>query len=194
MFEDDITPNSTTDGQDASPAADNGTSLQGEITTFKDVLEQATGKKFSDDQAAIKYVRDNTSYVGELQRKVADYEKNNANGQATSSELEEIKTRLNEMEFYKTHPEYEQHKDLIKKLGQDPAKVVEDPVFKSTIEKVNVAEQVNKSKSVLQSNPRLGQVEDKFAQAKEMLSQGKDVAAGNLATEAVIDAFGLREN
>jgi len=66
-----------------------------------------------------------------------------------------------------------------------------DDDLKGVLSKVRAHDKAEESKSVLQSNPRLGQVRDKVSSSREALKAGDTEQAARDATDAVIDAYGL---
>ena len=125
-------------------------------------------------------------------------EENNSQESSKGAENFVTKDQYEKDMFYSKHPEYEPFKNMIDGLRHsDPGKyqdlnsVVQADEFKSIFEKAQAYEEAEKSKSVLHSNPRLGQVKDKMSQAQELLNQGKDVAAGQAAVQAVRDVYDI---
>lgn len=124
-------------------------------------LNKALGKDFKDVPTAIKAVKDTFGYVGkkredienELRSKVLSesVQPEQQVDNALASKLQSLEEQL----FYSTNPQYKGLESVIKKMGSNPADVVASDEFKSIFEKVQVAEQVEKARSVAPSNSRL---------------------------------------
>lgn len=173
MDEENTTPEAVPGGDDVTPAeggeAVSGTSSTQEQGTkpapgVKDVIGQALGKEFKDDESALKSVKDTFSYVGknkdQIKEEVLSELKDSGEVPQTPDDLantvKSLNDKLTASEFYAEHPEYKEHKDLISQLGGNPADVVESEVFKSVYAKIGKAsESEEDSKSVLQSNQRI---------------------------------------
>ena len=171
-----------------------GEGTESEEVGVKDVLGEALGKEFKDDETALKSVKDTFSYVGGMGQKVKELETEleKAKGQQTPELTEKVNSLerdLLDVKFYKDNPQYEAHKDLINSLGSNPEEVIKSDVFKSTYDKLEAHDKTEKSKSVLQSNSRLGKVTDKISKAKEALNAGNQDEAEASAVSAVIDAY-----
>lgn len=155
-------------------------------------LNSVLGKQFPSKDAALKAVKDTFGYVGkvgQLEKQVSELR-----GKLETTKAPEFEAKLSELErtvkvdkFYSQHPEYKDYDKLISSMGSDPAQVVESEVFKSAFQKLQAADAIEKSRSVLHSNPRLGQVSDKIQQAQNSLSEGNRSEAAKLAVEAVVD-------
>lgn len=99
--------------------------------------------------------------------------------------------------FYAKHPELEASKPLIEAFRSKPenqgkplAEVVEsDETLKSTLNDIAAGRQAEEAKSVMNSNPRLGQATDKLAKAREAAQTGNFNEADSLAVGSVLDAF-----
>lgn len=153
--------------------------------SIKDVLAQRLGKTFPTDEAALKSVEDTFAYVGKQKSQPAV----DPSQFVSRSEFEEAT-------FFAAHPELNAYKPLIssvgKAAGKPLAEVIEMPDVKSVIEKARAHDEYEQSKSVLQTNPRLGQITDKMSQAREAAAAGNSEVARSSAVDAVIDAFELR--
>lgn len=112
------------------------------------------------------------------------------------AELKALKTQLDEQTFFGDNPDLKQHRDLLSELrgnsGKSFKEVAESTVFKTYFEKASAHDEAERSKSVLHSNPRLGQVRDKMSEAKEAASKGDYLSAKRTAVSAVLDS--LRED
>lgn len=218
MADEDITPkDSLPQGEDVTPGDGEGAASD-EVVSVKDTLSKVLGKNFDSDEQALKSVKDTYSYVGkagqdvkELQGKLAELagvkgEETEGQPDKTASieeKVQSLEQQLNEAQFYAENPEYNDYKGIISKLGDKPAEVIGTEEFKSVYEKAKAYDEQEQSKSVLQSNPRLGKVTDKMTEAREAISASKKAMtegdlgasiaemdkASTSATDAVIDAF-----
>lgn len=186
-----ITNETLSDGGEFASA--DGEVADGNTVSIKDVLSEHLGKEFPDDETALKAVKDTFGYVGKLGQEVKGLKEKLAS--ANPSNLERVETlerAVKETQFYSENPEYRPYKDIINSFkGQTPDEVVKSSAFKQVFEKVKSYDESEKSKSVLQTNPRLGQVTDKMTQAREALKQGNDSAAKSAAVGAVLEAYNL---
>lgn len=110
-----------------------------------------------------------------------------------ASVVQNLQAQLEETTFFAENPDLKEHKDLLKEIrgtsGKSYQDVVQMPAFKSLFEKARAADEMERSKSVLQSNPRLGQVRDKLSEAREAANSGNIEVARKSAVGAVLDAF-----
>lgn len=170
--------------------------------SFKDVLKEATGRDYPDDETALKSVTETYKYVGALGQKVKTLEEqieSQAPVEAPVStetpelvhQVETLTRELAETRFYNENPQYnnEDAKALIADMGGNPSEVVAKDTFQKAYSAIQATAEVEKSKSVLVSNPRLGQATDKISQARESLAEGNQEAAANAAVSAVLSAY-----
>ncbi len=174
--------------------ADTGASVS-EAVELKDILSKELGKQFPTNEAALKAVKDTFSYVGRNREQVRAEvlaevsQKNNVDMSNFVSKAE-----FDESNWYKDNPEYAPHKAIISSVQKaqgfaSPADAINSDVLKETLGQLKEYNSIQKSKSVLHSNPRLGQVTDKMTQAKESLKQGDFETARNSAVVAAMQAF-----
>lgn len=194
---------------DALPGEDNIISPDGNETGsvgLATLLKEELGKDFKDNESALKYLRDNDSYVGkarnynpllekleskhgsqdkviqilksmsEEQQVIAPTEQPSANT-GLSNEISALKVQVKESNFYADNPTLKPYKDVIRKFGSDPAQVLADVSNKSIIDKMMAHDEVENSKSVIHSNSRLGAVVDKQAKARELLTESRKAAS-----------------
>jgi len=166
-----------------------------ESVGIKDVLSEALGKEFKDDESALKAVKDTFKYVGKagqekkaLEQKIQALE-GKSSGEV-AQEIESLKKVFGESQFYSDNPEYKPYKEIISKFGENPAEVIKSDDFKSLYSKVKAYDDSENTKSVLQSNPRLGKITDKMSQAREAVKSGNMQEAETAAVSAVLDAYG----
>lgn len=209
---DEIILNPTGDGGQPG-AGDGGTPSD---VSIKDVLGQTLGKSFASDEAALKAVKDTFGYVG---RKAEDAVRQmasdplfsedvrkmlgvdgapSANKEANSVDTSKFisKDQYEQDLFFSKNPGYEEYKDLLKGLSAaNNVSLVEAAnleTFKKVYTKAQAYDEVQKSKSVLETNPRLGHVTDKLSKAREHVASGNMVAAQSDAVAAVLDAYGMK--
>ena len=185
------------------------------VVSIKDLLSEELGRDFPDDATALKAVKDTFSYVGKagkykayndviekLQTKYGDTEKvkqimeNLIDGEVKPQVDSKDYISRDQYEtdtFFAKNSNLESHRELIEalrvKTGKSLNEVVELPSFKSVYEKARAYDESEKSKSVLTTNPRLGQVTDKMTQARESASKGDYKGASASALSAVLDAY-----
>jgi hypothetical protein len=194
---------------------DGGTADSQEAVSLAKLLSQELGKQVPTDEAALKAVKDTFSYVGktgkflpfldQLQSKLGGEQQvlkfmedivQNPDPQTSqpdpelTSKVESLERAVKDSNFYAQHPEYNTPdvKALISKLGSDPEAVIADEVFKGAYEAMKAQREFQESKSVLHTNPRIGQVTDKLSQAAQ-LKDTDPAQARTLATQAVLDAY-----
>jgi len=188
MEEDNLTTESLPDGAQNVPSP-GGDVAESEVASLKDVLNTALGKDFPSDEAALKAVKDTFNFVGK--RTDPQVVEKPVVPQEVMSEISSLKKTVEESQFYAQNPDYnnDDFKSMVALSGKTPADLVSAPGFKEQYDKIKAYNEIEKSKSVLQSNPRLGQVTDKFTQAKESLQAGDQKAANQAAVGAVLEAY-----
>lgn len=158
-----MTQDNTTDdplvGASRSSASDGDTAVDTNLTLAE--LNQVLGKDFKDVPTALKSVKDTFGYVGKKREDIENEVRSKLVAQpapqsSDNSVLSKIQS-LEEQLFYSSNPQYKGLEAVIKKMGTNPAEVVNSEEFKSIFEKVQVAEQVEKTRSVAPSNARLAQ-------------------------------------
>lgn len=179
-----------TDPAQAEGASNVGDASQG--LQPKDVfdlvkLNEELGTNYATPQKALEGLKNLKSFVGSkvetVKEKVLD------EGKFITKEQYEQDL------FYSRNADLAPYRDLINAradvLKTTPANVVEsDPVIKSTLEKLRGYDDTEKAKSVLMSNPRLGQVTDALEVARAAADKGDFNVANDNAVKAVMDAFG----
>lgn len=164
-------------------AADGGAAVADTLSLAE--LNQYLGKDFKDKATALKAVKDTFSFVGKKIETAAP-------SVQPDPELKAKVQSLEEEVFYANHPEYKDHRDVIKALGGNPAEVVGTDVFKGIFEKAKVADDVQKRQSVLNTNQRIAQApslnEDATKKANEVGSSASDVAS--VFAKQIVEAMG----
>ena len=168
------TPGSLTDANAvASGAAVDSGAVNGggaDVLTVQEI-EAALGKTFKTKDAALKSIKDTYSYVGTKIEPVKTG--------TDETVLNEIKN-LKESIFYSQNPQYTPYKAVISKISENPADAITTAEFKTMFENLIAFEKTNKTKSVLDTNSRIGQVTDKMSEAlqlakkKSTYTQAKD--------------------
>jgi hypothetical protein len=180
----DITP---TDGQETVEGASDVLTL--------DELNTHLGKNFKDKDAALKSFKDTFSFVGSAgQEKAPQATPQQGPGEQESYDAL-VSARLEKEFFYRDNPEYSEHREFIENLasgsGKKPQEVVESDSFKLFFEKATGYDEVQKSKSVIQSNPRLAASSDKIKEASEQAQSGDRAGAAKKYAGALVESLGL---
>jgi len=188
------------------------------------LLSETLNKEFDSDEAALKAVKDTFSFVGKSEgyakhinrlvkehnvtkdqaRNLMDQAINNSNGTpepaqeapaTDAGQLQQVMQDLNDMKFFKSNPDLEQHESLLKEMRGNSGKtftdIMESETFKGILTKVNTANELEKKKTVLQSNSRLGQASNKMTEAREASNTGNQKVANANAVAAVMEAYDL---
>lgn len=103
-----------------------------------------------------------------------------------------METRLNQLEldnFYLKNPQYISYKDTIAAMGPNPSRVVETEAFQKIFTDLSAFEESKKKKSVLESNPRIGQAKTKIDEARDLSMKGRQSDAAGAAVAAVLEAY-----
>lgn len=210
-MEENLNQETLADGVDVA-SADGGGS-DSEVVALKDIMSKELGKNFATDEEALKAVKDTFNYVGKVGKYSPYIEKLEAQkgGEANVTKLmeqltnpqPEVKPEGNPQfvskqqyetdTFFAKHSELEPHRELLEALSTKHGKTLgetsELPAFKSVFEKVQAHDAGEKSKSVLHTNPRIGQVTNKLSEAKDAAVAGNYAKANSSAVGAVLDAF-----
>lgn len=147
-------------------------------------LNDYLGKNYKDKTSAIKSIKDTFSFVGKKIEASAPVSHDNGD---VARQLKEMKTEL----FYSKHPEYESFKGAISKMGENPADVIMMPEFKDIFDRASSFDKIQKTKTVLESNPRIGQIRNKQKEATEALQSRNYEKADSIAVESVIEGLNL---
>jgi hypothetical protein len=175
-------------------------------------LNEFLGKDFKDVDTALKSVKDTFSYVGKqdsVRQAVKQVmEKTGKDETAVLSAFEKIMSENNapqgdfitkeqyaEDMFFGAKPELSVVKDIIKplKTSSDEFKAmswgdfVKNDKIASIVDTFKVAEDYRSSKSVVESNPRIGSATTKLQSAREAQANGDTSVAKANAVDAVMD-------
>lgn len=150
-------------------------------------LNTLTGKDYQSLDDATKGIENLSSFVGKREEKVA--EKLTSDGEFIT------KDQYEQDMFYSKNEDLAAYKDIINaradKLKVSPKEAVEkDPILKETLGKLRGFDDTEKAKSVLMSNPRLGQVTDNLQEAQEALTKGDHLTAEKKAVKAIMEITG----
>jgi hypothetical protein len=159
----------------------------GGVGAYRETMKVLTEKLATDEAGVIKLME---SIATNPQAPAASA---GADISALQAEIAATSRRVEELEYFKGNPEMEQFKDtllgLAKSTGKPIAEVAKDPTLEPLFAKAKSYDEAERSRSVVHSNPRLGQVRDKMAEAKEMAKAGDYDGASNAAVNAVVDAL-----
>lgn len=196
----------------AGEGAENGLS-----SVSLDELNQELGRTFKTKEAALSALKETYKYVGKAGqyekaiKSIAAARQTDEAGvlrfmeelqkpaeaqpprPAVEDKVKELESRLDESTFFGEKPELKSYAPLLKELrgatGKSLKDVSESEAFKSVYEKAKAHDENESKRSVLTSNPRLGQATDKLGQAREALKSGNAEAARSSAVSAVLDTF-----
>lgn len=115
-------------------------------------LNKVLGKEYKDKDSALKSLADTNSYVGKLGQELAVLK--NKGAETDPSLLKEVQA-LKETVFYSEHPQFKDYADVIRRMGGNPAEVVDSPEFKKVFEMGQKATEADSKKSVVSSNSRI---------------------------------------
>jgi len=154
------------------------------------VLNETLGKQFPDDATALKAVKDTFSWVGRKTSPEIISPTPEPKQEIDTSKFVDRETYVRDM-FYERNPEYRTAQKLIdsyvKANGITHQEAVNDEALKSVLDSVKGYNDIQSNKSVLESNPRLGAINDKVKKSREALQAGDDVVAQQEAVSAVMD-------
>lgn len=191
------TPNALAGGQGVSSPDGNGAGDSGgnpdatqQQETIKDILSKTLGKEFKDDESALKAVKDTFSFVGKKKEDFLKEVQDNLGGEDLKNQVTSLQKQVEESNFYSEHPELKPYKDIISKMSDSPRKVMEDGSLKELLDKAIEHDKAQNSKSVLESNSRIGGVSDKSEKLKDYAKSG-DFSQKELAVDMVREAFNI---
>lgn len=133
-------------------------------------LNSHLGKDFKDTATALKALKDTQSFVGKRTEDIASEVRSQlaaatSSGGSSNAALESTVQSLQKDLFFTQNPQYKDYSDVIASMGSNPSEVVGTEAFKKVFAKVQVADEVEKKKSVVSSNSRLGQSKTVVEQA-----------------------------
>lgn len=198
-MEEELNPSDSVPGGD-DVASSEGVENDSQTVGLREIMKQATGREYPDDEAAYKSLTETFSYVGKLGQKVKTLEQKLQTTEVKTpenpevlSKIDSLEKQLRETQFYANHPEYnnEDAKALIREMGNNPEEVTQKDAFKKAYSAIQANAEIEKSKSVLVSNPRLGQATDAISKARDLAKEGKQSQASDMAVKAVMEAYDL---
>ena len=168
-----------------SSVGEGNTHVEG-ITLTLEQLNAELGTRYQTPEAAIKGLKETKSFVGKVGQEPRVQEVD----PSQYITKEQYESDL----FYAGKPNLAPYKEIInaraKELGIRPADAVtNDAVLKTTLEKLSGYDETESAKSVLMTNPRLGQVTNNMQKAQESMAKGDYRSAEAAATKAVTDLF-----
>lgn len=187
------------------------------VESLEAVLSRELGREFPTTEAALKAVKDTFSYVGEYGqvKPVIDTmrERAKAEGKPLATLMAELakpavtpqvdesrfvpRDQYETDNFFSKNPAFAENRYLIEALatkeGKPVHEVVNTDAFKAIFGKIQLADETTKSRSVVMTNPRLGQASDTISKANEAVKAGNVEQGKALAADAVVEAFGLRK-
>lgn len=187
---DNITPNAQPGATDiasgASDASGAVSNAGAEMLTLPEI-NQLLGKSFKDKTTALASLKEMQSYTG---KRKEDFFKEFQTQNPAAPKVDESRIkRLEDELFYSQNPQYTPHKAVIAKMGDNPSDVVATPEFKNIFDDLQLASKTKSARTVLESNPRIGQVRDKMKDARTKASQGSYTEANRMAVESVMETF-----
>lgn len=176
----------------ASGAGDgqgNVSNANAEMLTLSE-LNTMLGKNFKDKQTALESLKETQTFVG---KRKEDYLKEFKDANPAPKVDESRLKRLEDELFYSQNPQYAPHKAVIARMGDSPSDVVKTDEFKTLFEDLELASKTKKTRTVLESNPRIGQARTKIADAREKAKTANYAEANKLAVESVLEAYDLNQ-
>lgn len=183
----------------------------GSTADIKDIIGETTGRTFATDEEALAFVKenkDNSSYVGKyknygslienLEKKFGNQDnlkkfmESTLSGQAMDESKFVPRDVYETDTFYSQHPEFAVPEirtvlDAMKVAQNKPlAEVIQMDSFKAVYEKYKTGVDFEKSKSVLESSPRIAAASSKITEAREAQKAGNQAAAADAALAAVM--------
>jgi hypothetical protein len=167
------------------PAGEGSTHVEGTALTL-DQLNEKLGTRYQSVDAALNGLKETKNFVGKVGQ---------VQSEATVDPEKFITRDQYEQDvFYSRNADLEPYKDIINARAKDlnvrPADAVaNDASLKLTLEKLRGYDKTESAKSVLMTNPRLGQVTDDMQRAQEASAKGDYRTAEDAAVKAVTSLF-----
>ncbi len=140
-------------------------------------LNTLLGRTYTDKESALKGIKDTYSFVGKKTDTASPTAAVNPS-YASTQDVQALKEDL----FYSQNPDYKEYRKTIAMMGANPAEVVNSEAFKILWDKVKVADDASKKKSVVSSSPRL-------AQTQTVMDEAVKVANATHSAEATADVL-----
>ncbi len=198
-------------------AAVGGDNVSEETVSLHDLVNKELGTSYADDDAALQGLKQTKDYVGRVGQVMPFFDKAKEKGIATSKLFEAMDNIVNGTPqgspvsentdkfatkdqilslqrdiFYKDNPQLSGYRQAIDEFstatGKSPAEVVAMDSFKALIGNATGFDEVQKAKTVLNSNPRLGVAQDSMTKAAEAMKTGDQSSAIANAMDGVMEA------
>lgn len=181
-------------------SADGNAAVSPDSLTLSE-LNQMLGKNFPDKATALKSVGDTFKFVGkrteDIKRELAGLTGETIQDATTTTATSTgdsalVKTLKNDM-FYLSNPQYKDQRALIESLSGatgDPAEVVAGKVFKDIFEKIQAADTISGSRSVVSSNNRIGTDTTVITEAVAAANAGSKTDAADILAKNIREQMG----
>lgn len=176
------------EGNEFVPADGVGNVADSNTVLSLEDINSLTGRKYPDLATARTALKETYSKVGKMGKVEKDLIKTMDELKIKDEALSEIKGIKDEL-FYSKHPQYEQYRSVIAKMGNTPSEVVSTEEFKKIFTDLTEFEKTKNAKSVLVTNPRIGQAKTKIDEANEQVKSGQYATAKDTAIAAVLEAY-----
>ncbi|MDE2098558.1 MAG: hypothetical protein KGL39_14990 [Patescibacteria group bacterium] len=203
-------------------AAAGGDNVSEETVSLHDLVNKELGTNYVDDDAALAGLKQTKDYVGRVGQVMPFFDKakalniptsklfeamdsivnGNPQGSPASDNTDKFATKeqllsLQRDMFYKDNPQFASYRQAIDEVsnatGKSPADIVAMESFKTLITNAAGFDEVQKAKSVLQTNSRLGVASDNLTKAQESMKAGDVAGAQAHAMDAVMEvAYGKK--
>lgn len=151
-------------------------------------INKITGRNYKDKDTALKALQSTYKMVGEAGQVKKENETLKTAVEATAANTEQLKQIRTDL-FYSNNPQYKPYRETIATMGGNPEEVIEKEAFKKIFTDLSEFEKTKNAKSVLESNPRIGQAKTRIDEAKDLSMRGKQAEAAAAATDAVLQAY-----
>lgn len=191
---DNPTPGTLPGGAQLTPAVgDNGAVEQTALSLAE--LNQFLGKEFTDKESALKAIKDTFGFVGkrkeDIEKEVRASLAGSTPAPSPAPSSDSKVQSLEEEVFYLKNPQFKGYEAIIKKMGSNPAEVVESTEFKTIFEKGAIADEVARTKSVAPSNSRLGAPSSVVDEAVKTANATRSVeATATILAGAIVEEMG----
>jgi hypothetical protein len=198
-------------------AAGGGDNVSEETISLHELVNKELGTSYNDDDAALQGLKQTKDYVGRVGQVMPYFDKVREKGIPTNQLFKAMDTVVNgnpagspvgadtdkvaiqqELRsirrdaFYAKNPDLEAYAstidEVVNSTGKSYQEVVGSDSFKGIIEKAKGFDEIQKAKSVLQTNPRIGVAQDSLTKAQESMKQGDQAGAVANAMNAVMEA------
>lgn len=176
--------------EDAVLGLKNTQSYVGKLGKYQKAVEAVVNAKGISEDAAVKFIMDTVETKEETKVETKVEEPKVDTSKFVSRE------EFDKTLFFKDNANLAPYAEILNALaastGKPLAEAAKSETFQQLVTAKEAQDESEKSKSVLTSSPRLGNVADKMTEAREASKAGNQASANKAATQAVIDAFGLK--